>query len=56
MSPDPIANFGSLLHVCVREDSIDDKIAVREGVLFLILGVGSSVATTYALSLLGFFV
>ena len=54
MPPDPGAIFGGLLAGCIRDDYVKykDKAAV-EGVLFLLLGVMSSVVTTYILSWAG---
>ena len=46
--------FGGLLARCIRDDYLkeDSKIAT-EGMLFLVLGAASSVATTYLLSMAG---
>ncbi|QQG48918.1 MAG: hypothetical protein HY247_00970 [archaeon] len=57
MPPDPGSIFGSLLRGCIRDDYVSEgKKEMAESILFLGLGVFSSVATTYALSLAGFFV
>ena len=54
MSQDPSSVFGGLLARCIRDDYLkeDSKIAT-EGMLFLVLGAASSVATTYLLSMAG---
>ena len=56
MPKDPSALFGGLLNVCIREDSFKGESLLRDSIIFTILGIGSSVATVYALSLLGLFV
>jgi len=56
MSSDPSSFFGGLTRGCIRDDWVDDGSAVRESVLFTILGMGCSVLTLYVLSVLGFFV
>jgi hypothetical protein len=49
--------FGNLLSGCIRDVWVEqDRMAVVEGVMFLILGAASSVATTYLLSMAGIFV
>ncbi|MDG6902417.1 MAG: hypothetical protein JRM80_10740 [Nitrososphaerota archaeon] len=54
MPQDPGTLFGSLLAGCIRDDYLkDDRKVLAEGVVFLILGACSSVATTYLLSLAG---
>lgn len=51
---DPGTLFGSLLAGCIRDEYLkDDRKVLAEGVIFLILGACSSVATTYLLSLAG---
>jgi uncharacterized membrane protein len=55
MTPDPGAIFGDLVRVCIRDDYVKDEAkVVREGVLFLVLGLCSSLATAYFLSMAGF--
>jgi hypothetical protein len=48
--------FGGLLRGCIRDDYVEDGNAVRDSVLFTLLGMGCSVLTVYLLSTLGFFV
>ena len=48
--------FGSLLTKCIRDQYTEDGGLLKEGVLVMALGAGSSVLTVYALSLLGVFV
>ena len=51
---DPGTLFGGLVTKCIRDEYVkEDKKALAEGVLFLILGACSSVLTTYLLSLAG---
>jgi hypothetical protein len=57
LSSDPGSIFGRLFSVCIRDDYVkQDRKMVAEGVLCLILGMVSSVLTTYALSLAGILV
>jgi len=57
LSRDPGSIFGGLFSVCIRDDYVkQDKKIVAEGVLCLILGMVSSVLTTYVLSLAGILV
>jgi hypothetical protein len=56
MSKDPSAFFGGLLRSCIRDDHFEDRNMVRESLIFTFLGIGSSVLTVYALSLLGLLV
>ncbi len=54
MPPDPVAVFGRLLFGCIRDVYLkDDSKVGPEGVLFLAMGVISSLATTYLLSMAG---
>jgi len=54
LSRDPGTIFGGLFSVCIRDDYVkQDRKLVAEGVLCLILGMVSSVLTTYVLSLAG---
>jgi hypothetical protein len=54
---DPGSTFGGLLAGCISDDYVkEERRVITEGVLFLILGACSSVATTYLLSLAGIFV
>ena len=57
MSKDPGSTFGRLLAGCIRDDYVkQERQILAEGVLFLVLGAVSSVATTYVLSLAGILV
>lgn len=57
MTRDPGSLFGGLFSVCIRDDYVkEDRKIMAEGVLFLIFGALSSVATTYLLSLAGILV
>jgi len=57
MPPDPGSIFGSLLGSCIRDDYVEQgKRSMAEEILFLVLGVCTSVATTYLLSFAGIFV
>jgi len=57
LSKDPGSIFGGLFSVCIRDDYVkQDRKMVAEGVLCLILGMVSSVLTTYVLSLAGILV
>ena len=54
LSQDPGSIFGGLLAGCIRDDYVkQERRILAEGVLFLVLGAFSSVATTYILSLAG---
>ncbi len=54
MSLDPGSIFGGLLARCIRDDDFkEDKKVLAEGVVLLLFGACSSVATTYLLSLAG---
>ena len=57
MGEDPLATFGALLRGCVGEDDSEDgrRLAKAE-VAFFILGVASSVVTSYLLLQLGLIV
>ncbi|HYA56392.1 MAG TPA: hypothetical protein VED22_06290 [Nitrososphaerales archaeon] len=51
---DPGSIFGGLFSVCIRDEyAKTDRKMLAEGVLCLILGMVSSVVTTYVLSLAG---
>ncbi len=57
MSRDPLSLFGPLMLVCISDEYVkNDKGLVRDGVLFAVLGIASSVLTTYLLSVLGLLV
>ena len=57
MPRDPISNFGNLMVGCIRDEKVAEKTRViLESVLFLALGLASSAATAYVLSLTGIFV
>ncbi len=53
MSMDPASIFGTLLLRCIREDAPEKDRMVTESLAVAILGFLSSVATTYALGLIG---
>ncbi len=54
MPPEPGSIFGGLLARCIRDVYVkDDSRLVAEGVVFLIFGAASSVATTYLLASVG---
>jgi hypothetical protein len=54
MAKDPMSSFGNLMLGCISDDYIrQERRVVLEGVLFLVLGVCASLATTYLLSLAG---
>jgi hypothetical protein len=57
MSQDPSSVFGSLLRGCIRDRYVPiRKSEEMERLLFVLLGLLSSVATTYLLSAVGFLV
>ena len=57
MAPDPASTFGGLLRGCIRDEYVStDAKLLAEGVLFILFGAFSSVATTYVLSRVGIFV
>jgi hypothetical protein len=56
MAPDPSSIFGGLYRACIRDEYVADEKVGREGAILVILGIGSSVLTAYALSLVGIFV
>ncbi len=56
MSREPSSIFSGLTSICIRDDYVSDENVVRDSVLFTFLGIGSSILTVYALSLLGLFV
>jgi predicted aconitase with swiveling domain len=51
MSKDPSSFFGGLSKGCIRDEYVKDPETVRDGVLLMLLGAGSSVLTVYLLSL-----
>jgi len=54
MPKDPMSSFGDLTAVCISDEyARDEKGTVLESILFLIMGLGASIATTYLLSLAG---
>jgi hypothetical protein len=54
MTPDPGSVFGNLLGGCISDEYIhEDKTGAKESFLFLLMGVCSSIATTYLLSVAG---
>jgi len=56
MSKDQSSFFTWLLQRCIRDDYVGDERVLKESLLFTLLGMGCSVLTVYALSLLGLFV
>ena len=56
MSKDPSSYFTWLLRGCIRDDYIADDKALRESLIFTLLGMVCSILTVYALSLVGFLV
>jgi hypothetical protein len=56
MGPDLSSLFGGLLSRCIRDEYVKDEDLLREEVLLILLGIGSSVLTVYGLSLLRVFV
>jgi len=50
---DPLSMFGGLMRSCIRDDYEKDRGVVVESVVVMILGIASSVLTTYLLSTLG---
>ncbi len=54
LPPDPGSIFGGLLAGCIRDDYLkDDGRLAAEGVIFVLLGAASSVATAYLLAWAG---
>jgi hypothetical protein len=54
MAKDPMSSFGKLMLGCISDKYMQQESrVVLEGVLFLVLGVCTSLATTYLLSLAG---
>ncbi len=51
-----MSSFGALMSVCVSDQYRKERGFVVEAVAFSLLGVASSVVTTYLLSLAGIFV
>lgn len=56
MNNDPLSEFGGLMRICIREDRDEGRKMLTEGVALMILGMASSVLTTYVLAWLGFLV
>ncbi len=57
MSQDPMSRFGALYNVCISDEYKRYSRGIpRDELVFAILGVASSVLTTYLLSLVGIFV
>ena len=56
MPREPMSEFGALMNVCVSDEYRRDRGVVRDGAVFIILGLASSVLTTYLLSLARIFV
>jgi len=49
-----MSSFGNLMLGCISDEYVrQERRVVLEGVLFLALGIGASLATTYLLSLAG---
>lgn len=56
MQDDPFAMFAPLLRSCINDEYDEKKSLAKDGVVVFILGIGSSVLTTYFLAQLGIFV
>ena len=56
MSLDPGSVFGSLLQRCLSDRYSRNRGDAMEGVAFVLLGLASSLVTTYVLSLAGILV
>lgn len=57
MSRDPASTFGNLMLGCIRDRYLEeDRMEVIQGAAALGLGLAASLATTYLLSMAGFFV
>jgi len=56
LSNDPLSMFGGLMRICIREDREEKNKVLTEGVVLMILGMASSILTTYLLASLGLFV
>jgi hypothetical protein len=56
MTPDPGAIFGGLLSRCISDRYLPREKMAFEGVAFVVLGMVSSLVTTYVLSLVGILV
>ena len=57
MTPDPGKMFGNLLRSCISDRYEKSRGGIAaEDIVFLALGLGSSMATTYLLSLAGILV
>jgi len=48
--------FGGLMRSCIRDDYKKESSVLTEGVVVMLLGLASSVLTTYVLASLGLFV
>jgi hypothetical protein len=54
MAKDPMSSFGNLMLGCISDEYVQqERRVVLEGILFLALGLGASLVTTYLLSLAG---
>ncbi|MDA4120832.1 MAG: hypothetical protein OK404_00310 [Thaumarchaeota archaeon] len=53
MAPDPQSTFGNLLRGCISERYLPKDKGAAEGALMVTLGLCTSVATTYLLSVVG---
>jgi len=56
MANDPLSIFGGLMRSCIRDDYAEDKKVLREGFVVMVLGIASSMVTTYILATLGILV
>ena len=55
MPQDPGSTFGGLTSGCINDNYEEqDRKVIAEGVLFMVLGVVCSIATTYVLAWAGF--
>jgi hypothetical protein len=56
MTPDPGAIFGRLLRGCISDRYLPREKMALEGIALLVLGMVSSLVTTYVLSTVGILV
>jgi sugar phosphate permease len=57
MPQDPMVIFGNLLRGCISDRYLKaDRKSTAEGLLFMVMGMASSILTTYALSAVGLLV
>jgi hypothetical protein len=56
MQEDPSSMFAALLRSCINDEYDAKKSLAKDSLVVFVIGIGSSVLTTYLLSQLGFFV